>query len=198
MRAATRSAQATVWCTIAPQGLISVSRTKEGSSISAHSLIEELRSRRAGENIDISPIRGRIHDEFDSATNSEERSMLLGVFAVTMDHAEKHITGHDLESFKTARQQDYNLLKECLVGEDVCAETMFSVTARELAAGRMEESHTLRRLAVNAMAAPHRSRAALVAAFAKKSAAPAKARTLSKLRGFLGHKRYSARHGVPG
>jgi hypothetical protein len=158
--------------------------------MSAQSLIQELSSRPVGESLDIAAIRERIYQEFDAASTSNERSMLLGVFAGTMDHAEKYLKGPDLIAFQTARMQDYKLLliKECLVGENVCAETMLWVTAREVAAGRMEETHSLRQLALSASQAPHPSRAELFAELARKSAPAAPLSPLAKLKRLFGAK----------
>lgn len=133
-------------------------------------------------------IRKKIHDEFDKATTDDQRGALLQLFTVTMNIVEPTIAQTDLETFRKARQQDYNLfiVKESLVGQNVCAETADAVTRREVAAGRMAPDHDLRQLAEAAMAAPHLTRAQLVAKeeqkFAPKPADPVR-RIFSWFRG---------------
>ena len=50
-----------------------------------------------------------------------------------------------------------------MVGTNVCVETLDEVTRREIDAGRMAEDDELRNLAKMSMAAPHMSRAELLA-----------------------------------
>jgi hypothetical protein len=91
--------------------------------------------------------------------------MLLSIFTVIMDQVERSgLSGEDLAKFKVARRQDYNLLlvKESLVGENVCTETLSAVTEREVAAGRMAPDDELRTTAEVGMAAPHLTRAQLI------------------------------------
>ena len=87
-----------------------------------------------------------------------------------MDRVERSGIVQELEMFKEARRQDYALLitKEALVGENVCAETLDAITEREVAAGRMAPEDPIRQGAVAAMAAPHFTRAELVAMEADK------------------------------
>ncbi len=115
--------------------------------MSADSLLAELQA--DGPMPDFRAIRERVHDEFDAATTSEERGLLLAILKVAMDGMEAGLTGDDLLKFQTARTQDRNLLltKESLVGTDVCPHRMLAATDREVAAGRMSETDELRKLA---------------------------------------------------
>lgn len=106
-----------------------------------------------------------IDKEFPVAESEEKRVALLAVFKATMDIAEGTIAQGDLERFRDARSKHYKsfLVQECLVGQNVCTETMYAVVQREVAAGRMAPDDTLRKTAEAAMAAPHFTRAELLA-----------------------------------
>lgn len=106
-----------------------------------------------------------IDKEFPVAESEEKRIALLAVFTATMDIAEGTLAQEDLERFRDARSKHYKsfLVQECLVGRNVCTETMYAVVEREVAAGRMAPDDTLRRTAEAAMAAPHFTRAELSA-----------------------------------
>jgi hypothetical protein len=54
-------------------------------------------------------------------------------------------TPEDMEKFKKARQRDYCLLliREALVGENVCPQKLEAVTQREVKAGRMASDNDL-------------------------------------------------------
>jgi hypothetical protein len=110
-------------------------------------------------------IRLKIHDEFDLAKTEEQRVALLAAFTAMMNLVEPNIAPEEREKFQMARRQDYKLLiaKECLVGENVCTETAFAVTRREALAGRMSPDESLYTSMTSAMAAPHLSRAQLIA-----------------------------------
>lgn len=75
-----------------------------------------------------------------------------------------------LQDFRKTREADYRLflVRESMVGENVCAETLAAVTQREVDAGRMSPDHTLYTMAHEQVAKPHLSRAELVAITAKK------------------------------
>ena len=81
-----------------------------------------------------------------------------------------------LEDFRNARTQDYKIfiLQECTVGLDspwrwrrLHRVATMTVTNREIAAGRMTEDHSMRKIAVEGAAAPHLSHAELLAKHAK-------------------------------
>lgn len=134
--------------------------------MSVNDLLQRLQAQPAGAPIDWQKIREEIHDEHDRATTTEERVALLGIFTAVMDLVERGGLSHEaMEKFRAARLADYRLLivKECLVGENVCTETLDAVTQREVVAGRMAPDDELRKNAVLAMAAPHLSRAELIA-----------------------------------
>jgi hypothetical protein len=129
-------------------------------------------------------VRNKIHDEFDAATSSEQRGVLLALFKATFDITESHLAKNSpekLAEFQKARAQDYSLflVKECTVGLDspgggnVSVEMMKAATDREVAAGRMTEDHTLRKLAVEGCAAPHLTHAQLIEKHAELKAASA-------------------------
>lgn len=110
-------------------------------------------------------ILAQISDEFESAKTEEMRVTLLELFKTTMDIVERNTAPEDLEQFKTARSQFYNLLltREALVGETPSPEMLDAVTQREVAAGRMAPDDELRTLVKAAVFAPHYSHAELVA-----------------------------------
>ena len=84
-------------------------------------------------------IREEIRDEYKQASRAD-RKILLATYKAVMDRVERHICPADLETFRTARRQDYNLplVSECIIGGgDVSPETLEAVTHREVAADRM-------------------------------------------------------------
>lgn len=93
----------------------------------------------------------------------ERREALFQMLKSLMDMVEKTIAPQDLEKFREARGQQYHsfLIQEALVGVNVCAETLLAVTSREIAAGRMTEENSIRKIAVDGYAAPHLTRAQL-------------------------------------
>jgi len=116
--------------------------------MSANSLLAELQDD-SRPMPDFRVIRERVHDEFDVATSSEERGLLLAILKVAMDGQEVRLAGDDLLKFQKLRTEDRNILliKECLVGTDVCPHRMLAATDREIAAGRMSETDELREIA---------------------------------------------------
>ena len=83
-----------------------------------------------------------------------------------MESVEKTISLEERENFKYIRWWHYRnyLLQEVLVGQDLCVETLYAVTEREIAAGRMEPADRLRDIALRGMAQPHLTRAELIEA----------------------------------
>ncbi|MBS0389459.1 MAG: hypothetical protein JSR15_13355, partial [Proteobacteria bacterium] len=92
--------------------------------------------------------RVAIHDAFEQARSPEQRAALLALHRTIMSMAEKGIEQKELESFREIRGHSYSMLvvKECLVGDEVCAKTADAVIRRELASGRMAPNHGLRDL----------------------------------------------------
>jgi hypothetical protein len=139
--------------------------------MSVRDLLQRLQAQPPGAPVDWRKIREDMHDEHDRATTTEERVALLEIFKAVMDLVKRSgLTPEDMEKFKEANLKDYRLLivKEALVGENICTETLDAVTQREVAAGRMAQDDNLREAAVSGMAAPHLSRAELIAMEAKK------------------------------
>lgn len=119
--------------------------------MSALSLISEVkRIIDEGRPIDWRKIRDRVHEEHAAANNSEERSSLLALYGAVMDSAGQNVIElEDLERFREARMQDYNLLliQESTVDSNVSPRLLDEVTQREITAGRMAPDHKLRELA---------------------------------------------------
>jgi hypothetical protein len=131
--------------------------------MSVAELLMELKSQRS---LDWKATRERIHDEFDAAETENEREALLGVFQAVMDQVERAgiVEPENIPAFNQARLRDYSLLivKECVVGENVCTQTLDRVTRREVEAGRMEPDHELRRAAIEGLNTEHFTRAELI------------------------------------
>ena len=98
-------------------------------------------------------IRKDIHAEHDRATTAQDREALLGIYKAVMDAVERQIREEDLEAFRKARMEDYNLLliKEATI-EDTSGHInpprMAAITRREVEAGRMAPDDGLHKLAV--------------------------------------------------
>jgi hypothetical protein len=98
---------------------------------------------------------------------------VLAAYKAVMDIAENAgVHADDLEMFRKARRQDYSLLlaKECMVGDNVCTETAYAVTRREIAAGRMAADDQFALDIERAMGAPHDTRAQLLEMERRKNA----------------------------
>ena len=116
--------------------------------MSAAELLQRIRSLDRGSPLPWTKIREEIRDEYKQASRAD-REILLATYKAVLDRVERHICPADLETFRTARRQDYNLLlvSECIIGEgDVSPETLEAVTHREVAAGRMAADDDLRTL----------------------------------------------------
>jgi len=140
-------------------------------------LINELRSAKT---FDLPGSRTKIGKVFDAAVTSDQRGKVLALFKAIMNEGERQLISRGdqaelLESFRKARAEDYKLciLQECTVGldspggGDVSVDMLMAVTNREIAAGRMTEDHSQRKIAVEGAAAPHFSHAELLAKHAK-------------------------------
>jgi hypothetical protein len=158
--------------------LLERAEAKKGSDMSIESLVKELQST---ESFDVVEVREKILKEFDAATTSDQRAAVLAIFKATMDAVERNLTSRGgqeelLAKIKEARAKDYKIFiyQECtvgldtpVVGGDISVDMLMAVTNREIAAGRMTEDHSARKLAVESAAAPHLSHAELVAKHAK-------------------------------
>ena len=127
-------------------------------------LLEQLMDKPGAPFVNWEDIIKQVDEDFPLADTEAKRVALLAVFKATMDIAESNVAAEDIEKFRDARSKHYKsfLVQECLVGEDVCTETMFAVTAREISAGRMSANDSLCQLVEAAMAAPHLTRAELL------------------------------------
>lgn len=96
---------------------------------------------------------------------SSKRVDLLALFKSVMDIAETAVVAEDVQLIRNAREKQYNLFifQESMVGEDVCVETLFEVTEREITAGRMSLTNNLRKIAIDGIAQHHFTRAELIA-----------------------------------
>ena len=106
----------------------------------------------------------QIQNESDMVRTAGNRVSLLQTFKVVMDVAESTVAPEDLETIIMSREKQYKLFiyQEAMVGEYVCVETLYAVTQREIEAGRMSLDHSCRRIAEDAMAEPHVTRAQLL------------------------------------
>ena len=96
---------------------------------------------------------------------SVKRVDLLALFKSVMDIAETAVVPEDVQVIREAREKQYNLFifQESMIGEDVCVETLYAVTEREIRAGRMDASNNLRKVATDGIAQQHYTRAELIA-----------------------------------
>jgi hypothetical protein len=106
-----------------------------------------------------------VDNEFGRVTTEESRAALLATFKATMDFAETMVAPENLQTFQEARQKHYKsfIVQEALVGGNICVETLYAVTQREIDAGRMTADDGLCKAAETGMAEPHPSRAELIA-----------------------------------
>ena len=83
-------------------------------------------------------IAEEVNAEWEKATTTDQRVALLAVFKATMDIAETVIAPGSVDAFKDARHRHYKtfVLQECMVGTNVCVETLDKVTRREIDAGQ--------------------------------------------------------------
>lgn len=138
-------------------------------------------------------IRDKIFEEFKAAKTSEERAALLALFKATFDITEAHVAKNKPEALaglQKARAYDYKLFiyTECtvgldtpIVGGDVSVDMLINVTDREIAAGRMTEDHSIRKIAIEGASMPHLSHDELLAKHAKLKDEAAKSSLAGKL-----------------
>ena len=81
-----------------------------------------------------------------------------------MDVVESQLAPEQLSIFQETRRKHYSsfIVEEALVGENICVETLYAITSREVEAGRMAPDHNVRKAAEMGVAEPHMSRAELV------------------------------------
>ena len=119
-------------------------------------------------------IRDEIQREADGPNTPEERIVLLKLFNATLDRAEQEFASsapEKLGSLRNIRQGDYRLLliKEAMVGENICADTLYEITGREINAGRMSPNDELRVTAAQRVSEPHPTRAEMIAMVEKRT-----------------------------
>ena len=135
-------------------------------------LLQRLRSLPPGAPLDWKRICEEIRDEHERATTTAEWVALLGIHQAVMDAVEQqaNLAPGELEKSRDARARDYRLMiiREVMIGANVCNETLYEATKREIAAGRMAQNDSLHHNAVLGIGAPHLSRAELVAIDAAK------------------------------
>jgi hypothetical protein len=134
----------------------------------ANNLVRQLESMPQDQPLEWKTIRDEIQREADSPNTEEERIILLKLFNATMDRAEQEfsVSAPDkLQALRNVRLADYRLLliKEAMVGENVCADTFYEITEREIAAGRMSPDDGLRITAAQRILEPHPTRAEMIA-----------------------------------
>jgi len=167
------------------EGTASSNSVPRELNVSIENLVEEIES---ATNRDLERIRHRIEEEFLAAKTSDERAQVLAIFKAMTDRVERVLAARDgedelLANFRAANAYEYKslLYQECLVaagspeGGDISVEKLMAVTDREIAAGRMTEDHTLRKIAKQCAAAPHLSHTELVAKHLKLQAEAASA-----------------------
>lgn len=160
-------------------------RRRGEMNVPIESLVQEIE---AASSHDLEKIRQRVEQEFFAAKTSDERGQVLAIFRAMTDRLERHLArgGYEKElaSLREANAYEYKslLYQESLVGletpvvgADISVERLMAVTNREIAAGRMTEEHSLRKIAVQCAAAPHLSHAELLAKHAKLQAEAASA-----------------------
>ena len=141
--------------------------------MSVNELVARAQAMAAGGDVEWRQMREDIHDELDKKPTVDDRVTLLKLFTAIMDLVERNVEAADpskLQDLRNAREADYRLMivKEAMIGENVCADILLEVTDREVAAGRMTPDHTLRKLAEDATSAPHPTREELAAIAAEK------------------------------
>jgi hypothetical protein len=146
-------------------------RSSKNAVMSASDLIARSEAMPPDQSLNWREIRDEIQREADTPNTSDERVLLLLLFNRTLDQAEREVAPEQLGELRKVRAADYNLLlvKEAMVGENVCADTLYEVTGREIEAGRMAPDHRLRTLAVKRVSEPHPGRAEMIALAAKKN-----------------------------
>ena len=106
-----------------------------------------------------------ISNEFEKASTDEDRSNLLNTLVSVMNIVLPTIPEDKVAEIKEANRKIYHsfIVQESVIAGNVCVETLYQVTSREIAAGRMTEDNNLRKIATDGMAEPHNTRAELIA-----------------------------------
>ena len=111
----------------------------------------------------IEEILAQIAKEYSGTTDPVKRDSLLKLHYASLNMVQAGIPPEDLEGFLEARSRHYRglLISETVDAEgNADAEALVRVTAREIAAGRMDENDTLRELALTGAEAERAARKA--------------------------------------
>ena len=92
----------------------------------------------------------RAVNELSLTPSDSEREMLLFIYTAALNYGEAGKSENDLIGFRAARASDYFfiIMRECVDGQHLNMNRLCSVTAREVAAGRMSLGHQLCKLAL--------------------------------------------------
>jgi hypothetical protein len=98
-----------------------------------------------------------VSKEWGSADTELKRVALLEILKCTYDLLQTTMYGEDVKGFAEYRDKLYKvlLMTEVMIGTNVSTSRLDAVTKREVLAGRMQEDHELRKLALMASAAPY-------------------------------------------
>jgi hypothetical protein len=106
-----------------------------------------------------------LQDEYESASTATQRVELLKAYHALMDTVEAEETPSDqLSGFRQLRLKEYHLLllRDVIIGDSICMETLIPLVRRELQAGRMKEDDELLRLALGGNSGVHPGRTELL------------------------------------
>jgi hypothetical protein len=100
-----------------------------------------------------------VNKQWNTADTEPKRVALLETLKATYDILQATMQGEDANGFAEYRDKLYKalLLSEVMIGTNVSTTQLVAVTNREIASGRMMEDHELRKIAVQASAAPYLS-----------------------------------------
>jgi hypothetical protein len=110
-------------------------------------------------------VRKDILNRHAKASTVEEFITLLSLHKMLMDNVIQQIRAkNENDVIVEIGNHDYNqmLMRECIIGDSICVDTLYELTQRELDAGRLDSSDALMKLAVEAVAKPHYSREQLL------------------------------------
>ena len=109
-------------------------------------------------------ILDEITNDFERSTTTNSRVALLQLLKTIDNIAETTIPPNELKAFRESRHKCYKtfLVQESLVGENICVDTLASVTQREIVAGRLSPDDSLCKIVKNYMAEPDLSKDELI------------------------------------
>ena len=100
-----------------------------------------------------------VSKQWNTADTEPKRVALLETLKATYDILQATIHGEDVKGFAEHRDGLYKtlLLSEVMIGTNVSTTQLVAVSNREISSGRMKEDHELRKIALQASAAPYLS-----------------------------------------